>query len=93
MGVGYFASMTLYLYHLLSPEVQLRYVFVRGTYLARRWEKERSISLYHLADKGRGFFVEVGFDEGTHTATVLQSFINSVPLEKYVHYVQLPSGL
>jgi hypothetical protein len=72
--------MTLYLYRLLSPKVQLRYVVVlRGTYLAQRWEKERSISLYHLADKGRGFFVEVGFDEVTQVASALRSFIGNAP--------------
>jgi hypothetical protein len=82
--------MTLYLFKLLSQEVQLRYVLERGTYLAQRWEDEGGINLYHCADEGRGFFVEVGYDASQHAALVLRSFSSSVPLEDYAHWVRLP---
>jgi hypothetical protein len=82
--------MTLYLFKLLSAEVQLRYVLERGTYLAQRWEDDGGVNLYHCADGGRGFFVEVGLDDGRGQAVVLRSFVSSVPLEDYAHGVRLP---
>lgn len=82
--------MTLYLFDLLSTEVQVRYVLERGTFLAQRWEDEGGVNLYYLADGGRGFFVEVGIDDGQHAALVLRIFTSSVPLEDYAHWVRLP---
>lgn len=70
--------------------MQLRYVLERGTYLAQRWEDEGGVNLYHLPDEGRGFFVEVGIDDGRGQAVVLRSFSSSVPLEDYAHGVRLP---
>jgi hypothetical protein len=81
---------TLYLFKLLSNEVQLRYVLERGTFLAQRWEDEGGVNLYYLPDAGRGFFVEVGYDERKQQAIVLRSFVSSEPLEDYSHYVRLP---
>jgi hypothetical protein len=70
---------TLYLFKLLSAEVQLRYVLERGTFLAQRWEDESGVNLYHCANEGRGFFVEVGMDDGQGPAVVLHSFVSNVP--------------
>jgi hypothetical protein len=83
---------TLYLFKLLSNEVQLRYVLERGTFLAQRWEAKGGVNLYHLADGSRGFFVEVGIDDGRGQAVVLRRFVSSVPLEDYTHGVRLPEG-
>jgi hypothetical protein len=82
--------MTLYFFKLLSPEVQLRYVLERGTFLAQRWEDEGGINLYHLPDARRGFFVEISYDASQHGAMVLRSFHSSVPLDAYAHWVLLP---
>ncbi|RZJ90611.1 MAG: hypothetical protein EOO60_08770 [Hymenobacter sp.] len=84
--------MTLYLFKLLSPDVQLYYVLMRGTFLAQRWEDDGGVNLYHCADEGRGFFAEVGLDDGRGQAVVLRSFSSSVPLEDYAHGVWLPEG-
>jgi hypothetical protein len=65
-------------------------VFDTGTFLAQRWEEQGGINLYHCADEGRGFFVEVGYDVSQHAAMVLRNFVSSVPLEAYAHWVRLP---
>lgn len=75
--------MTFYAFRLLSPDVQLYWVIHHGTYLAQRWSGENGINLYHCEDKGRGFFVEVGYDDGRGQAMVLRSFVSSEPLEDY----------
>jgi hypothetical protein len=82
--------MTFYFFQLLALEVQLRYMVVRGTYLAHRWANNSGVNLYYLADAGRGFFGEVGYDEAKQDAVVLRSFTSSVPLEEYTHEVRLP---
>jgi hypothetical protein len=83
--------MTFYAFRLLSPVVQLYWVLKHGTFLAQRWEADDDgINLYHCADEGRGFFVEVGVDDGQEQAVVLRCFVSSVPLEDYAHGVQLP---
>ncbi|MVN78102.1 hypothetical protein GO988_17370 [Hymenobacter sp. HMF4947] len=82
--------MTLDTFRLLSPDVQLHWVFEKGTFLANRWEGAGGVNLYHLADEGRGLFVEVSIDEERGQAVVLLSFRSSVPLEDYAHGVRLP---
>lgn len=82
--------MTLYLFKLLSPEVQVRYTVEYGTYLAQRWEDEGGVNLYYLTDGGRGFFVEVGWDRAHEQLVLLRSFCSAVPLADYAHYVRLP---
>ena len=82
--------MTLYLFKLLSPEVQVRYTVEYGTYLAQRWEDEGGVNLYYLPDGGRGFFVEIGWDRAAEQLVLLRSFRSTVPLADYMHYVQLP---
>lgn len=51
------------------------------------------MNLYHCPDDGRGFFVEVGIDDGRGQAVVLRSFIDSEALEDYEHGIQLPDNL
>jgi hypothetical protein len=65
-------------------------VLKHGNYLAQRWDEDGGINLYHCANEGRGFFVEVGVDDGRGQAVVLRSFVSSVPLEDYSHYVRWP---
>jgi hypothetical protein len=82
--------MTCDLFQLLSPAGQLRYVLLRGTYLAQRWEPAGGVNLYHVPNEARGFFVEVGYDEATLAAVVLRSFQHAEPLEDYTHPIRLP---
>jgi hypothetical protein len=83
--------MTFYAFRALSPVVQLYWVLKHGTFLAQRWEADDDgVNLYHCADEGRGFFVEVGVDYGQEQPVVLRSFVSSVPLEDYAYGVQLP---
>ena len=82
--------MTFYAFRLLSPVVQLYWVLKHGTFLAQRWEADdKGVNLYHCADEGRGFFVEVGVD-GQVEPIVLRSFVSSGPLEDYSYWVKLP---
>lgn len=80
--------MNLYSFRLLSPVVQVYWVLRYGTFLAQRWESQGGVNLYHCADDGRGFFVEIGIED--QTPVVLRSFVSSMPLEDYSHYVRLP---
>lgn len=82
--------MTFYAFRLLSPVVQLFWVLKRGTFLAQRWDEDGGVNLYHVEDDGRGFFVEVGVDNGKGQAVVLRSFVGSGLLKDYRHYVRLP---
>jgi hypothetical protein len=82
--------MSLYAFEQFSPVMQLYWVLHHGTYLAQRWDDESGVNLYHCEDDGRGFFVEVGIDDGRGQAVVLRSFSSSKPLEDYAHGVRLP---
>ncbi len=84
--------MSFYSFWLLSLAVQLYWVLRHGTFLANRCEDEGGVNLYHCADKGRGFFVEVGVDDGRGQAVVLRSFVSAEPLEDYSYHVRLPKG-
>ena len=64
--------MRFYTFRLLSPVVQLYWIFRHGTFLASRWENEGGVNLYHCGSDGRGFFVEVGVEE--EKPVVLRSF-------------------
>jgi hypothetical protein len=77
-------------FRLLSPVVQLLWVIRHGTFLAQRWDDESGVNLYHCADEGRGFFVEVGIDDGRGQAVVLRSFNDSGPLADYADVMRLP---
>lgn len=74
---------------LLSPDAQLYWVFKHGTYLAHRGG-EVGTNLYHCADNGRGFFVELSYDASYLCAMVLRSFNNSEGLAEYAMGVRLP---
>lgn len=64
--------MSFYAFRLLSPVMQLYWVLKHGTFLAQRWEADdEGVNLYHCADEGRGFFVEVGVDYGQEHPVVL----------------------
>jgi hypothetical protein len=82
--------MSLLAFQQFSPVMQLYWVIHHGTYLAQRWDDESGVNLYHCAGDGRGFFVEVGIDDGRGQAVVLRSFVSSVPLEDYADGVRLP---
>lgn len=82
--------MSFYAFRKLSPVMQLYWVLHHGTFLANRWDDESGVNLYHCEDDGRGFFVEVGIDDGRGQAVVLRSFVNNGPLEDYAHGVRLP---
>ena len=71
--------------------MQLYWVIHHGTFLANRWDDESAVNLYHCAGDGRGFFVEVGIDDGRGQAVVLRSFSDSEALEDYTYRVRLPS--
>lgn len=60
-----------------------------GTFLARRWEDESGVNLYHCADEGRGFYVEVRVSD--EHLLVLRRFVSAKPLEGYAPYVRLPT--
>ncbi|TPG66046.1 hypothetical protein [Hymenobacter nivis] len=79
--------MTLYDFNLLPYEQQLAAVFDAGTYLARRWEEEDSVNLYHLPG---GFFVELYYDTHANELVRLRSFSSSEPLEDYAVGIRLP---
>lgn len=71
--------------------MQLYCVLHDGTFLANRWEQEGGVNLYHCAGDSRGFFVEVGIDDGRGQAVVLRSFIDSQVLADYAQRVRLPT--
>jgi hypothetical protein len=79
--------MTLYEFNHLPYERQLVAVFDTGTYLARRWEEEDGINLYHLPG---GFFVELYYDTHANELVRLRSFSSPEPLEDYAVSVRLP---
>lgn len=83
--------MTFDAFRQLSPRAQLLVVLMKGTYLAQRWDEEvGGVNLYYLSDGGRGFFVEVAYDDDQARFVVLRSFNSSVPLEDYAQRMRLP---
>lgn len=79
-------------FRLLSPVVQFYWVFklrhLPGPVL--RYEQEGGVNLYHCADEGRRFFVEVRVDDGAGQPVVLNSFVRSGPPEEYSYGIKLP---
>lgn len=82
--------MTHYALTQLPPALQLIWVLRKGTLLAQRWEEDGLVKLYHLPDKGRGFFVEVGYNAYQQKTAVLCSFSASGLLQNYIDEVWLP---
>ncbi len=69
-------------------------MWCRSTYIARRWEEEDGINLYHLPG---GFFAELYYDPEANTVrrmrafTRVRAFTDAAPLEDYAVYVRLPA--
>jgi hypothetical protein len=82
--------MTLYEFNSLPYERQLVAIFDTGTFLARRWEEEDGINLYHLPG---GVFVEIYFDTHINQIVRLRSFTSAAPLENYTLSIELPGDL
>jgi hypothetical protein len=87
---SFFVEMTLDEFNLLPYERQLVAVFDEGTFLARRWEEEDGINLYHLPG---GVFVEIYFDTHVNQIVQLRSFTSAAPLENYTFRIRLPEDL
>ena len=79
--------MTLYEFNQLPYGEQLVNVIDTGTFLARRWEEEDGVNLYHLPG---GFFVELYYDTHANELVRLHSFTSAAPLEDYAVSVRLP---
>ena len=72
--------------HLTAAE-QLALVWGEGEYLARRWEKNTEVLLYHMpAD----FFAEVYYDNQGYRLVRIDTFTKPEPLALYAAYVRLP---
>lgn len=65
---------------------QIPLVWVEGTFLARRWEEEDGVALYHM--KG-GFFCELYLNPDTMEMLWLHSFTSTEHLGNYTDYIQL----
>ena len=79
-------------FRLLSPVTQLYWILKHGTYLAERWSDKGGVNLYHCADGGRGFFIEVSRNDGKGFATLLRSFVTTELLEAYSQDMLLPQA-
>jgi len=85
--------MTLYQFNALPYERQLVVVFDEGTFLARRWEEEDGVNLYHVAGPQGCFFVEVCYDTHANAIAQVRSFRSAELLADYAPYVRLPDNL
>jgi len=74
----------LHSFRLFAPLLQLARVLKYGTYLAQYAGQKGRVNLYHLANEGRGYFIEVRYNEVTQEAEVGRSFASSGPLAEYV---------
>ena len=70
---------THYAFRLLSHDVQLAVVYRDGTYLARRWEEEQGVNLYHLP---AGFFAEVYYNPESNEVERVRSFSSARPITR-----------
>jgi hypothetical protein len=82
--------MSLYEFNLLSYERQLVAVFDKGTFLARRWEEEDGINLYHLPG---GVFVEIYYDTHANEIVQIRATASLSQLEDYTGSIRLPKNL
>jgi hypothetical protein len=83
--------MTLAEFNARPAEQQLTLVFVEGTFLARRWEEEDGINLYHLSGPSTGFFAEVYYDTHANEIVQVRAFTSLSQLAEYAANVQLPT--
>lgn len=89
---AFFKPMTLDQFCALRPTTQLTWVLAEGRYLTQRWD-QAGATLYYLDDGGRGYFVEIGVDEGQQCFVVLRSFCSQALLAEYAASLPLPEGL
>ncbi|MBO2010856.1 hypothetical protein [Hymenobacter negativus] len=86
--------MTLHDFNQLSDEVQLAYLFQRGTYLARRWDDfHQAVQLYQVPS---GFFVELNYDVEKNEIEFLFAFeagSEDDRLPDYAMFVKLPDWM
>lgn len=73
-------------FRLLPFAQQLPLVWVEGSFLARRWEEEDAVGLYHMAG---GFFAEVYYHGEDNRIVNVDSFTSSATLEDYSHGIDL----
>lgn len=83
--------MTLHTFNLLPYGRQLAFVFDMATFLATRFEKEDTVSLYQVPSSiGKGLFVELYYNTSTNEIVRLRAFTDMEPLSDYTSYMQLP---
>ena len=82
-------SMNLHQFNALPYDRQLVAVFDCGIFLARRYEEEDAVNLYHLFGS---FFVELYYDTQVNELVGLRSFTSKRPLEDYAAYITLPGA-
>jgi hypothetical protein len=73
-------------FRLLPFEKQWPLVWSEGTYLARRWEEEDAVDLYHMAG---GFFAEVYYHGEDNSLLNVDCFTSSTVVEEYAHGIKL----
>jgi hypothetical protein len=73
-------------FRLLPFAQQLPLLWVEGTYLARRWEEEDAVGLYHMAG---GFFAEVYYHGEDNSILNVDCFTSSAFLEDYAPGINL----
>ncbi|MDO7874306.1 hypothetical protein Q5H93_06145 [Hymenobacter sp. ASUV-10] len=69
----------------LNLAEQLAIVLVEGTYLARRYEEEDAVNLYHLGT----FFCEVYYNQRYESIERTRTFTATRCLEDYAAYISL----
>ena len=80
--------MTLDGFEALSPVKQARHVRACGTYLARRWDGNVFVHLYHVPGP---FFVELHCRFMAKEIYQIRAFASAGPLAAYAAAVRLPS--
>lgn len=73
-------------FRLLSFEQQLPLVWVEGTFVARRWEEEDAVALYHMDGS---FFCEVFLEQDHYSVVRVESFTGAEGLEPYTLYIDV----
>jgi hypothetical protein len=65
---------------------QVPLVWIEGTFIARRWEEEDGVSLYHMEGH---FFCEVYLEPDTLVVHRVEVFTGGPALENYAYFVSL----
>jgi hypothetical protein len=65
---------------------QIPLVWVEGTFIARRWEEEDGVALYHMEGD---FFCEVYLNPDSLEILEVRAFTDSERLEHYACYITL----